>query len=192
MKKIFTVLFFAALVLSASAQEKFRDKRDGTEYHIIKIQGVTWMAENLKYKSPEGSSSFDRDSANWQKYGFLYDWKSATKACPDGWRLPNGEEFEALISNNDQKDTWKFKTSDPSSFGIQLGGLQDYEGNFSEIEESAYFWTSTEYNKDNAQYVSYILISDNPVIDVSRREDMDELHGTEKTNKYSVRCVKVK
>ena len=42
------------------------------------------------------------------------------------------------------------------SFNIQLGGMQDYEGIFSEMDESGYYWTSTEYDNDNAEYFSYL------------------------------------
>jgi hypothetical protein len=84
---------------------------------------------------------------------------------------------------------WKI-AADPSSFGIQLGGMQDYEGTFSEMDESCYYLTSTEYDRSNAEYFSYLIIDDKPIIDISRKEDMVDIHGTEKTNKYSVRCLK--
>jgi uncharacterized protein (TIGR02145 family) len=122
----------------------------------------------------------------------LYDWKTAEKACPEGWRLPTGAEFQSLVNYNEQTESWKQTKSKPDSFGVQLAGMQDYEGTFSEMEESAYFWTSTEYDKENAEYVSYLIITDNQVVDVSRKEDMADVHGTEKSNKYSVRCIKSK
>lgn len=192
MKKIFTVLLLLTVFLSISGQEKFRDKRDGNIYKTLSVQGITWMAENLKYKALNGSVFFDRDTLNSKGYGILYDWKTASKACPDGWRLPTGAEFQLLVNYNDQKGSWNAKKTNPDSFGIQLAGMQDYEGTFTEMEESAYFWTSSEYDKDNAEYVSYLIINDNPVVDISRKEDISDVHGTEKSNKYSVRCVKTR
>ncbi len=191
MKRLISVLLFAITVLSLSGQVSFRDKRDGNVYRTFTVQGVAWMAENLRYKTP-GSAYFEGDSTNSKKYGMLYDWKTALKSCPFGWRLPTGEEFQALVNYNDQTGSWRSKKSDSDSFGIQLGGMQDYEGTFTEMEESAYFWTSTEYDKENAQYASYLIITDNPVVDVSRKEDMADVHGTEKSNKYSVRCIRSK
>jgi hypothetical protein len=58
------------------------------------------------------------------------------------------------------------------------------------MDESAYYWTSTEYDMTNAEYFSYILIDDKPVIDISRKADIADIPGTEKANKYSVRCLK--
>jgi uncharacterized protein (TIGR02145 family) len=190
MKKIILVLFFSGLLISLSGQEKFTDSRDGNVYKTITVQGVTWMAENLRFKAKEGAYSFDKDPKNVPIYGVLYDWKTALKVCPDGWHLPSGAEFQILANYNDQKDSWKLQASEPTSFGIQLAGMQDYEGTFSEMDESAYFWTSNEYDKENAEYFSYLMIVEHPVADLSRKADIADIHGTEKTNKYSVRCVK--
>jgi uncharacterized protein (TIGR02145 family) len=190
MKKIFSVFLFAVIFAGLSGQDKFIDKRDNNVYRTIKIGGVTWMAENLKYKAKNGALFFDNDLNNIPQYGVLYEWKTALKSCPDGWHLPSGAEFQVLINHFEQTETWGKVASDPSSFGIQLGGMQDYEGTFSEMDESGYYWTSTEYDKSNAEYFSYLLIDERPVIDISRKEDIADIHGTEKSNKYSVRCLK--
>jgi uncharacterized protein (TIGR02145 family) len=192
MKKYLALLFISAVAVNLHGQTKFRDQRDGYLYRIISVQGVTWMAENLRFKAPQGASYFDNNQSNLEKYGMLYDWKTAVKVCPPGWRLPTGAEYQSLLTNNEENGNWKGKPADPNSFGIQLGGMQDHEGNFTELDEAAYFWTSTEYDRENAEYFSYMLVTDKMVVDVSRREDMADIHGAEKTNKYSVRCVKGK
>ncbi|HVN56684.1 MAG TPA: FISUMP domain-containing protein [Bacteroidales bacterium] len=192
MKRILSILVLVSVVMNLAGQGKFTDKRDGNVYRTISVQGVTWMAENLRFRAPQGSAYFERDSTNSGRYGILYDWTTAMKVCPEGWHLPSGEQFQVLVSYNDQKGTWKSQKPQSDSFGVQLAGMQDYEGTFSEAEESAYFWTSTEYDKENAQYASYVIVSDNPVSDVSRKEDISDLHGAEKSNKYSVRCVKTR
>ena len=191
MKKIFAALFVSSLVLNLSAQNKFTDPRDGNTYKTISAGGITWMAENLKYKvNGEAVYSFDNNSDNIASYGLLYDWKTALKACPDGWHLPSGSEFRALMDQSEINDNKGKPGSGPASFRVQLAGMQDFEGTFSEMDESAYYWTSTEYGQNEAEYFSYLLINDKPVIDISRKEDMPDIHGAEKTNKYSVRCVK--
>jgi uncharacterized protein (TIGR02145 family) len=190
MKKILSVFIFLTIFAGLSAQDKFTDKRDGNIYRTITLGSVTWMTENLKYRAKSGAFFFDNDLNNIAEYGVLYEWKIALNSCPDGWHLPSGTEFQTLINHFDQKEAWGKIASDPSSFGIQLGGMQDYEGTFSEMNESCYYWTSTEYDKSNAEYFSYLLIDDKPVIDISRKEDIADIQGTEKSNKYSVRCLK--
>lgn len=191
MKRILFSLMIAVFCLNLSAQNKFTDLRDGNSYRTITIAGVTWMAENLKYKAAgSGAYFFDNDPNNLAAYGVLYEWKTAMKACPDGWHLPSGSEFRTLANHFEIEETWEKAESGPVSFGIQLAGMQDYEGIFTEVDESAYYWTSTEYDKNGAEYFSYMIFNDKPVIDISRKEDMPDIHGVEKNNKYSVRCVK--
>jgi len=190
MKKILPAFVLLMIFIEISGQSRLTDKRDGNVYRTITIGGVTWMAENLKYKPVIGAFYFDNDVNNIHTYGVLYEWDTAVKTCPAGWHLPSGAEFQNLSNYIEQKANWGKIIGDSSSFGIQLGGMQDYEGTFSEMDESAYFWTSTEYSKNNAEYFSYLLIHDKPVIDISRREDVADIHGTEKSNKYSVRCLK--
>ncbi len=190
MKKILSAFVLLVIFTCLSGQDKFIDKRDGNVYRTISIEGTTWMAENLKFKAKEGAYFFDNDSNNISDYGVLYQWKTAIIACPAGWHLPSGSEFRTLANYFEHQETWGRIASEPCSFGIQLGGMQDYEGIFSEMGESGYYWISTEYDKNNAEYFSYLLINEMAVIDISRKEYIADIHGTEKSNKYSVRCVK--
>jgi uncharacterized protein (TIGR02145 family) len=189
MRKIFFAFASLLIVNCLSGQEKFTDTRDGNVYRTITIQGATWMAENLKFRTITGAHLFDNNSENLPYYGLLYEWKTALNACPSGWHLPSGEEFQILANHLDHQDSWNKALTDPSAFVIQLGGMQDQEGTFSEMDESAYYWTSTEYDKDNAEYFSCLVINKKPVIDISRKADIAEIPGTEKENKYSVRCI---
>lgn len=191
MNKILLTFFSLLTITSLSGQAKFTDPRDGNIYKTINVNGLIWMTENLKFKAKGGGASyFDNDQNNIPPYGVLYEWKSALIACPAGWHLPSGRDFQTLTNYYDLNQVWEKKESGPRSFGIQLAGMQDYEGTFTEMDESAYYWTSTEYDKNNAEYFCYLIINDAPVIDLSRKGDVEEIHGTEKTNKYSVRCVK--
>lgn len=191
MKKVFIILFFAVYSVAVNAQDSFTDPRDGNVYRTKTIQGVTWMVENLRYKAPEGAYYFENNPNNLKQYGMLYDWKTAMSVCPEGWRLPDGDEFRALITHNDVKEAIKAKPTEPNTYSIQLAGMQDYEGTFSEMDESGYYWTATEYDKNNAEYFSYLTMFNAPVADISRKEDIEDVHGTEKINRYSVRCVKI-
>ncbi|MCU0462277.1 MAG: hypothetical protein MUF36_09735 [Bacteroidales bacterium] len=191
MKKIFAVFTAIALFLNLAAQEKFKDARDGNTYKTITIAGMTWMAENLKYIA-EGSGAFyfDNDPNNLNTYGVLYEWQTAVRACPDGWHLPSGADFRKLIDNSEIADTRGKKKAGPASPEFQLAGMKNYEGVFTEMDESGYYWTSTEYDQNEAEFFSYVILNGKSIVDISRKEDMPDIHGAEKTNKYSVRCVK--
>ncbi|MBT3748463.1 MAG: hypothetical protein HOG34_05710, partial [Bacteroidetes bacterium] len=89
---------------------------DGRVYETIQIGNQLWMAENLAYlplvnSLSDGSVSqpkyyvYDyngtslsvaKTTDNYESYGVLYNWEAAKMACPEGWHLPNDEEWKKL------------------------------------------------------------------------------------------------
>lgn len=190
MKRIITLMAAAAFILNISAQEVLKDQRDGNTYRTINVAGKLWMAENLRYVAGSDVTYFDNDPNNLPSYGILYGWQTASAACPDGWHLPTGNEFRQLLDNTENADPGSKAKSGPVFPGFQLAGMKDYEGVFSEMDESGYYWTSTEYDDKEAEFFSYVIMNGRSIVDISRKEDMPDIHGAEKANKYSVRCVK--
>jgi uncharacterized protein (TIGR02145 family) len=190
MKKNLLVLSFVILSFSLLGQGRFRDQRDGNIYKTIQVGNTVWMAENLKFENKGGCSYFDNNPNNKATYGILYNWEAATKVCPTGWHLPSGAEFKEMIDYYDKTIGMEKIVKDTNTVNFQLGGMKDFEGTNSEIDESGYYWTSTEYDKNYAQYFGYMIILNNAVIDLSRQEDNEDVHGSEKISAYSVRCVR--
>ena len=114
------VMGLFSVLKAAPVKGSFKDPRDGKSYKTVKIGNQTWMAENLNLHM-EDSWCYDFKNENCKKYGRLYTWKKATKACPTGWHLPSRGEWRELVSfasKNSKgkvgnalrtKDDWKSK-----------------------------------------------------------------------------------
>jgi uncharacterized protein (TIGR02145 family) len=108
-KLLLTTAAVAAAIAGAFAAETafgtFTDARDGQTYKTVKIGKQTWMAQNLNYKT-DSSWCYQNSADSCKKYGRLYNWDAALKACPDGYHLPSREEWDNLgkaIADEDLK-----------------------------------------------------------------------------------------
>ena len=91
----------------------FTDSRDNHIYKWVEIGNQVWMSENISYTGSDiqniedaydwynngkcdAWAYYDNNSSNESKYGVLYQWEAAKKACPDGWHLPTNDEWTEL------------------------------------------------------------------------------------------------
>jgi len=160
----------ARIKKEAKSVASFTDTRDKKKYKSVKIDGKTWMAENLNFKT-DGSVCYENKNANCTKYGRLYTWNEAKTACPAGWHLPKKEDAEHLVKTSEKvadmaaalksKTGWPAKLNGTNDLGFSAlpGGSRDASGEFSGILGStdgvAYWWVDLELEKgENAQYIS--------------------------------------
>ena len=179
------------------------DSRDGQVYKTVKIGSQTWMAENLNYKTAE-SYCYDDKSANCEKYGRLYTWAAAKKACPSGWHLPDTTEWNilALAVGGDEiagkmlksKSNWEHGGNgiDAYSFSAFPYGCRYFDdGGYWDVGEFAGYWSS---NQDNDRYAFFMgfyaasSIGDQYYADNSAYIDYDSY--VPKSSGFSVRCLK--
>ena len=180
----------------------FIDSRDGQTYKTVRIGDQTWMAQNLNYKIDK-NSCYNNNNKNCEKYGRLYDWNTATKACPEGWHLPSREEYEQLMitacgkvgcekelnsnidwvyNGNNGDDSLGFSAFPAGYYGrhyLWTDGIK-----FRSRGWGTNFWTSTT---DSNETFAYIL-------DISGGNEyvstFTNLSSWNKDYRASVRCVK--
>lgn len=182
---VLTFSFFANSLWALPQTGTFTDSRDKRQYRTVIIGSKLWMAENLNFKTGN-SECYEGNEANCEKYGRLYTFEAARKACPAGWHLPENEEwtrFKTFIEDSDGKEAaWmslksrdKWDGSDRYGFDVVPAGKATDE--FLELGVSAHFWSATE--EDGDAFGWHLA----PPGDFSRDFDVS-------TNMYSVRCLK--
>lgn len=149
-----------------SCGNTFQDTRDGHVYTTLTRGSQCWMKENLNY-STGSSTCYAGNPANCASYGRLYDWTTASTACPTGWHLPSDGEWCTLVSGIDatvncstsgmtgtnaggsMKETGYTYWSAPntgatnsSGFSARGGGSPTLGHNLGQWGD---FWTSTQY-----------------------------------------------
>lgn len=161
-------------------------KYEGETYRTVAIDGITWMADNLKLEA-QGSHCYNDEKDNCKEYGRLYTFEAAKKVCPEGWRLPSAADYNALSrfvnSSSALRSTsgWSSKASRGLNFwgfdAKPAGGREN--GDYFDLKTSAYFWTSTEINSSNAS-----------VMWINYYDAKPSLVERSTANEFSVRCVK--
>jgi uncharacterized protein (TIGR02145 family) len=174
----------------------FTDPRDGKTYRTVQIGEQVWMTQNLNYEA-EGSVCYENDPAKGEKYGMLYDWNTAMKACPSGWHLPSDEEWQILFyftvgkditgngkklkaesGWNENKEVNSGNGTDDFGFSALPGGYGSSNGNFINVGNCGYWWSASEYDANYAYSRS-----------MGFNSEYTYWNYSEKSRLLSVRCV---
>ncbi|MCS7005743.1 MAG: hypothetical protein NZM38_10525 [Cytophagales bacterium] len=183
-------IFAIFLCFTFVKSQTFTDNRDGKTYKIVTIGKQIWMAENLAFKT-EDSFCYDNDEALCEKYGRLYTAEEAENVCPQGWRLPNAQDWRTLEmtlgmpAEEIEETGWrgttegtKLKVGGSSGFNAILGGKMTPNGNFSGLNLNGNYWSST---KDANGYNFYRYVAKD-------KEQIGRLSISGYA--FSVRCIK--
>lgn len=212
MKKISQLFVLLFLITTAYAQNEtdgFTDKRDKKTYKTVKIGTQVWMAEDLAYKASSGcwtyvigkdSITFGVDSIKKtiirDKYGYLYNWETASEVCPSGWHLPNKDEVNILVDYlGGTKEAgeklksingWPLKKGEnygnnESGFNALPGGFFDNNTQIvDKYEKSAKWWLSNTSGLKNAWFFAVRYSTKKVIINNAQGRN----HGN------TVRCIK--
>jgi len=206
---VLCIVFFCFIVSCKKTDQ------NGFEISTIKIGDQTWMSNNLNVdkfnngdiieevknkddwekaiinKKPAWCY-YDNDIENGKKYGKIYNWYAISDPrglAPDGWCIPNNEDWLKLVNflggiefagtKMKSMSGWKNQGngSNESEFNGLPGGYRFRNGSFNKLEKCIYLWSSTD--SSNEKYWNIYL-----------RYNSGELGMKEMGDCGYVRCVK--
>ena len=185
---------------------------DGNFYKTVHIGEQEWMAENLKVSKFNNGSAlqnlsdgnlwrnttssafcyYNNEYVNNETYGKLYNGYTISNnlnICPEGWRIPNEndwEELELYVSLNKFNEygsyaarSLKIDEGNPFYFSALDGGFRSNYGIFSGIKQEGNWWLINPYK------IYFKTISDpNYVQESLSYEEFVKNYGG------SIRCIK--
>jgi len=163
----------------------------GGSSETVYLGGFKWMTKNLNVPT-EDSWCYDGSTANCNKYGRLYTWEAAKRACRSvGMRLPSAQEWDNLVTaaetgyysagyNLRSNRGWYNYGNGSNKFGFSAlpGGFRISDGGFYGAGYYGIWWTATESSGGDAYY-RFMYYDDDEVNE----------YGTDKSDGFSARCV---
>ena len=153
--------------------------------------GKQWTTHNLNVSAAPSYCYEDLES-NCTRYGRLYTWESAQRACGllgAGWRLPTNEEWRQLAKHyggvrDDSADSGRtaytaLLLGGTSGFDAVLGGGRSQKGEYTRLDAHGFYWTATENDSATAWFYNF-----------GKGAQMLNRHADgEKPRALAVRCV---
>ncbi len=163
--------------------------RNGNSIYVVAPDWVTATTGIYCYYNDDVNTLIE--------YGNLYNWYAVNDyrgICPTGWHVPNNDELTLLINylGGQSNAGTKLKeagishwitpnngATNASGFTALPGGIRTQQGAYGSLGGEGVFWTSSEYNTDNANYYAFYY----------NRTDVDRDQLNKKFG-FSVRCVR--
>ena len=156
-------------------QNIWKDPKDGQTYKTIRINNLTWLVENYNYEAPNSHLNSSETSQS-KLHGRLYAWQDAIELAPDGWRLPNDEDWKELelfygvpISEIENDGESQRRGSPLIIEELLAGGsmptqftkpgfayLKEGTVTFTNFEQDGFYWSSTSTNESNSIIRSFL------------------------------------
>jgi uncharacterized protein (TIGR02145 family) len=197
---------------------------DGNVYNTVQIGNQNWMQQNLKVTKyndgseiltgysqqewsslfagaysvyPEGSSITCGDNCA-DAYGNLYNWYSVEDdrdICPEGWHVPEDEEYTALtdylgssdVAGGKMKETGTAHWNSPNTGATNESGFTalpaGYRNNgpnltYQFIETVGFYWSATNNSNDQSW-----------IIELSHDDAKVSRHSAVNSHGFSIRCL---
>jgi len=158
----------ASLGAADSPQRSAKDQNVSVAIASSKrmADGNEWTTVNLNVNTLPSYCYSDAE-ANCRRYGRLYTWASAQKACEmlgTGWRLPTDTEWRQMakryggvIDDSADKGQAAFtalSSGGTSGFNAVFGGNRS-DGKYARLEEHGFYWTASDNDSSSAPFYNF-------------------------------------
>jgi uncharacterized protein (TIGR02145 family) len=154
--------------------------------------GRQWTTDNLNVVI-DHSYCYDNEEQNCRRYGRLYTWESAQRACRSlggGWQLPANDEWHRMAKHfggirDESVDLGKaayvgLLIGGTSGFNAVFGGGRAIDGQYTRLDAHGFYWTASESDPVRAWFYNFGRGGQS----VGRHRD------GEKDRAMSVRCIR--
>jgi uncharacterized protein (TIGR02145 family) len=141
--------------LAATPRSAIDHSSSGRIASMRMADGKEWTTTNLNV-NVQPSYCYGDAEQNCRRYGRLYPWESARRACRslgDDWRLPSDDEWRQLAKRyggvmDDSADKGRaafiaLLTGGTSGFNAVFGGNR-WDGQYARLEEHGLYWTASD------------------------------------------------
>ncbi|MEX2567946.1 MAG: fibrobacter succinogenes major paralogous domain-containing protein, partial [Cyclobacteriaceae bacterium] len=194
---------------------------EGNVYRTVKIGEQWWMAENLNvgkfndgtpiepldtsekwvgFDDP-GYSWYNHDQETHQNYGKLYNAQTACcSICPEGWRLPNTDDWRQLSNQLDPFPAGKLKpekswteenidNTNSSGFSALPAGGRKLDRSFFGKGDATFYLTLNPKNNQADDFFPTVQSGKHGfgiLLNIANFHGFPQIH----TTAYSIRCLK--
>jgi len=144
---------------------------------VLTIGGKMWLKKNLDIAT-DNSWCYRNNPDMCAKYGRLYNWEAAVKACEslgDGWRLPGAADWDTLVkavgdwktvgTKLKSKTDWKLDDKENTPVGTDVfgfsalpAGYRPVHNSYGHVGDCGYWWSSTKTLDHNNLNMAYFQI----------------------------------
>lgn len=140
----------------------------GQTYKTLQVKDsvgnpYTFMCKNLNFDTGSGCCYYNNDASNAARYGRMYTWDAAQRACPEGWDIIDFPRWEQVLNIRRASDYHKFIEGGSSGLNFNYGGRKQVNINrFMDQGTFGFYWSKND--QPNGKGELYIFDSGGQVI----------------------------
>ena len=153
-------------IAAVGAAQRLERSASGTIASMRMADGREWTTTNLNV-SVQPSYCYDDAESNCRRYGRLYPWESARRACRslgDDWRLPSDDEWRQLAKRYGGVMDDSVDQGRAAFIALLIGGTSGFDavfggnrsgGQYARLEEHGFYWSASDDDSGGVPFYNF-------------------------------------